>query len=172
MMPGVGATLARGSALGELEAKVLETFFRVEAVDLARRLGGGLVPEPEVIAVGVVDEGPDAVLPLQAVGVTTRLGTTDFRVCCRLLGLDHGQRFVVFTEESIIRRALPCGRGLVADGELLANLVRAHPIFADLPASLSEENVDQHPTGRCLVEAESVRGLARHREGLLLLGER
>ena len=117
--PRLGATLARGAWSVRWKRRVPQAVLRVEAVDLARRLGGGLVPEPEVIAVGVVDEGPDAVLPLQAVGVTPWVRPISGSVAVFLASITASG--LSSSPKKHNRRALPCGRGLVADGELLAS---------------------------------------------------
>ena len=54
--------------------QVLEAVLGVEAVELAGRLALGVVPDPDVVAVGVEDDRALAVVLLQAVGVALGLG--------------------------------------------------------------------------------------------------
>ena len=51
----------------------------VEALHLAGRVAGGVVPDPVLVAVGVEDHRPAAELLLQAVGVELGLLLADLR---------------------------------------------------------------------------------------------
>ncbi len=72
---GVGPGLDQRLPVGPLEVEVLEAVLRVEAVELAGRLVLGVVPDPEVVAVGVEDHGTLAVRLLEAVGVALAPGS-------------------------------------------------------------------------------------------------
>src|SRR5437764_764315 len=109
----------------------------MKPVHFSRRFLGGIVPEPDVVAVGVVDERPDSVLLLQTIGVDFCLRATRLGINGRLLGFDYGKRLFVFTEEDVIGLSLFTRGGLMWNFEFLTDLGCFGLVLADLPASLS-----------------------------------
>src|SRR6185312_621123 len=77
--------------LSDLEPPILQAVLRVEAINFAGRFISGLVPEPHVVPVRVVDERSDAELLLQPIGVKLGLSSAGLCIDRRLLGLDDGQ---------------------------------------------------------------------------------
>jgi hypothetical protein len=95
----------------------LQLVLGVEALHGARRIAG-VVPQPVLVAVGVVDDRPAAEARRQAVGVEARLLLADAGVAPRALGLDDGQRPAVVAPPHVVDEAAPVAVGHAGDLEL------------------------------------------------------
>ena len=144
-------------AIAALEAgAVLQGIARIEAVDLPWRITAGIVPYPDVVAVGVENHRPLAVHFFQAVGVIFGLLLADARILEGFLGLDHGQRLAVVVPQNVIGIADAGLGGLVLDFDLLPHLFSGLAVFVNIPAGGAQIAVDQPLAG--VVFAETQRG--------------
>jgi len=113
----------------------------VEALELARRIAGRVVPDPVLVAVGIEHHGTAPELRLQAVGVQLRLLLADLRTLGGPFRLDHRQRQRVSTPQHVVDEARAVAVGHPGDRVLLiARLVQQ-------PPGLGEHDVDEQPSG-------------------------
>jgi hypothetical protein len=83
---------------------------RVELGDGARRVAAGVVPQEDLVAVGVEDDRAAAVLALERVGVALGLVLAALGVGAGLLGLDDGERAAVDRPEHVVGDCRCCRR--------------------------------------------------------------
>ena len=113
----------------------------VEALDLPRRVAGGVVPDPVLVAVGVEDHRPPPELCLQAVGVQLGLLLADLRALRGPLRLDHRQRQPVGAPQHVVDEPLAVVVRHAGD------LVLAVPLLGQRPAGLGQQHVDEQVAG-------------------------
>ena len=166
----MGDDLCQIFASRPLANQELQAVFGVEAVELPGRPVAGVVPDPNVEAVGVEDHRPLPVLLLQAIGVALGLGAPHFRIGGCFLGLDDRQRFAVTVVQNIIRTADAALGWLILDFDLLADFVGGLARGCDFPARIRQLCVNQSATRFFLVEVEDTRHmLGRLQPGAKLL---
>jgi hypothetical protein len=104
---------------------------------LARRVAGGVVPQPVLVAVGVEDHRAAAERLLQAVGVELGLLLAHLGTLGGAFGLDHRQRQPVAAPQHVVDVSLAAVRWHAGDLEL--------PVarFGQWPARLGEQQVDE-----------------------------
>ena len=139
-----------------LVEQVLEAVLRVEAVDLARRVPLRVVPDVDVDAVRVEDDGALAGLLLEARGVDARLLGADARVLGGLLRLDDSERLAVVAVEDVVGVALARLRRHRREPHLLAHLLGALAVRADVPACVEQLLVDEPVARRLLAQLKDV----------------
>ena len=107
-----------------------------ETLHLPRRVVG-VVPDPVLVAVRVIDDRPLPKLALQAIGVELGLLLADAGVAPRALGLDEPERLAVVAPEDVVHEALALGIGHPADLKLaVAGLIEG-------PAGFLQQQVDE-----------------------------
>ena len=143
--------------LAALEADaVLQRVLGKEAEDRAWRITTGVVPHPDVVAIGVEDHRPLAMHLLQGVRVQLGLLLPDTGIDLGLLGLDDGERLAVVVPEHIVAVALAAGGGLMRNLDLLANGIARRRASGHVPPGHAQIAVDQPLAGVVLAELQLV----------------
>ena len=135
-----------------------------KTLDRPRRIAR-VVPNPVLVAVGVEDDRPLAVLRLKAVGIELGLLLADARVLARAFGLDQRQRLAVVAPQHIIDEAF-AGRVRHARDADFGRIRRLR-----VEAGLAQQQVDEEVAGLGFavvvgVGDRLVRGLERRRSRL------
>ena len=136
-----------------------------EPLHLARRISGGVVPQPGPVAVGVEDHRAAARHLLQTVGVQLGLLLPNRRLDRGLLRLDHRQRQTVQTPQHVVHVSDAPFVGHAGDLEL------AVPLVGQRPARLVQQLVDDQLTRTRLGVVMRVRLGIRVLRGLDLLAQ-
>ena len=139
--PGVDVRVAQRFAGAAALDHQLQLVAGVEALHLPRRVPGGVVPQPVLVAVGVEDHRSPLVPGLQAVRIQLGLLLTHLRTLAGALGLHHRQRQPVLAPQHIVDIAGAVSRRHPADLEL------AVPRLLQRPARLRQHQVDEGVPG-------------------------
>src|SRR5207244_2608629 len=121
---------------------VLQRVFRVEPVHGTRWVAAGVIPDPDVMAVGEEDHRPLAMHLLQAIGVLLGLLLANTGIDRRLLGFDNGERLAVVIPQHIVAIAFGAGRRLMQDLDLLADRLVAGYASRNVPTCHPQVAVD------------------------------
>ena len=128
---GFGQLFAAAAALNQQ----LQFLLFEEALHCARRVAG-VVPDPVFVTVGIKNDGPLAVLRLQAIGIQFCLLLPYRRILAGALGLHQRQWFAIVAPQHIVDEADALVVGHAADFDF-----NVQP--GQLPACLFEQQVDE-----------------------------
>ena len=156
---GSGADGIERLAALPLEHEILQAVLGIKAEQLARRVVGRIVPDPDVETVGIEDHRPLTVHLFQTVGIDAGLGAALLGVDGGFLGLDHRKRLAVVVPQYIVGVALAGGGRLVVDFLFLGYLLGVGAIGADLPAAGNQLAIDQALACGGLVEVQHIGSL-------------
>ena len=112
------------------------------------------MPHPDIVAVGVKDDGALSEHFFEAIGVELGLGASGFGIARGAFGLDNAEWFSVRPPQDVIGFPLPTGRGLMVDRDFLADLITRRTIFADCPTGIGQGSIDKTAARGGFVKSE------------------
>ncbi len=114
---------------------ILERIFRAKTVELAWRITGSVVPNPDIVTVGIEDHWPLAMHPLKPIGVIFGLLLTQSSILAGLFGFDDSQRFAVVVPKHVVGVTQAGLRPLMQNFNFLTDLSCTGAVVSYDPAS-------------------------------------
>ena len=131
-----------------------------------------VVPQPDIVAVGVKDDRTLAVFFFQPVCIQPGLNSSLLGIDAGFFCFHHRQRFVCLIPQDIVRITVS-GRGrLFFNGMFLRNLIGIIKLFAYIPVSSKQARVNQATAGFRFINRENIGNMLVTRSGFIqALGE-
>ena len=120
-------------AVSTSENQLLQAVLGVEAIDLARGVSQRVIPEPNLVAVGIDNDWTTALILFETIGIEPRLNLAVVGIDGSSLGLNDSQWHSVVVPKYVVDISLGGSGGLMTDLDLLADRSRARSAISDIP---------------------------------------
>ena len=119
-------------------------------------MGFMVVPQPDIVAVGVEDDRTLTIFFFQPVGIQSGLNSSLLGIDAGFFCFHHRQRFMRLIPQDIIRITVTGCSRLFFNGVFLRNLIGIIKLFPYIPVGGKQARINQAATGFRFINREDI----------------